>query len=227
MAGGTVLETPTKPVLRWTNPIVGRVYGNTYLWLQEGRPAAAGSMFRYFDPWKPFDGELVALTAKPLVARRGDTVIWQPKDEWKWHPIPGAAAPAATATQRTVQMRALAGEFTVELLDTRNRLKGDKETPRLLPKPLYRYDLEKTKPLDGALYAFVLGTDPELLLLLECDTAAAEPEWRFGAARMNCDLIHLKRKDKIVWEVSAIKARDPEGPYVYLPLGLPKKAVQP
>jgi hypothetical protein len=224
---GTALDTPKEPILRWTNPIVGRVYGNTYLWLRDGRPAAAGSLFRYFAPWRAFDGELVALTGTKLVARRDDVVMWRPTDEWKWHPLPGAAAPAVTAPQRLAQMRLLAGEFTVELLDKRNRPKAEDETPRLLPRPLYRYDAERTRTLDGALYAFVLGTDPELLLVLECDTAAAKSEWRFGVARMSAELTRLKRKGKVVWEVPAVQARNLEEAYLYIRLKLPLKEPKP
>jgi hypothetical protein len=124
-------------------------------------------------------------------------------------------------------MRAIAGEFVVEVLDTRNVPKGEDQTPRLLPRPLYRYDAEQTKTLDGALYAFVLGTDPELLLLLECDLAAAKPEWRFGAARMNRYQIHLKRKGETVWKVDAIKDNSPEDAYLFLDVGLPRKEPKP
>src|SRR5262249_26988970 len=162
-------------------------------WLQNGHPVAAGGMFRNFQPWNTFNGELVALAGTKLTAKRDDKVIWNPKDEWKWQPLPGAASPAATAAERLIQMQALAGEVEVEVPATRNGPKGDPQTPRILPKPLYRYDVQKTKPLDGALFAFVLGTDPELLLLIECDTAQAKPEWRFGVGRMNRDAIRFKR----------------------------------
>jgi hypothetical protein len=125
-------------------------------------------------------------------------------------------------------MRGLAGEFTVEVLDTRNIAKGEDQTPRLLPKPLYRYDAERTKTLDGALYAFVLGTDPELLLLLECDTGVEKPEWRFGVGRMNRYQIRLKRKDVKVWEVEAIKdTKSHEDTYRFIDIGLPREAPKP
>src|SRR5207245_7501079 len=133
---GTALETPKDSVLKWTNPFAGRVYGNTYVWLKDGRPVAASCLFRYFDPYRSFNGELVALAGTKLVARRGGKVMWNPKDEWKWHTVTGAAAPAATPAQRLVQLRALAGEFTVQVLDTRNIAKGEDQTPRLLPKPI-------------------------------------------------------------------------------------------
>jgi len=224
---GRAVETPKESVLRWTNPFAGRVYGNTYVWLQEGRPVAASCLFRYFEPYRSFNGELAALTGTRLVAKRNDQLVWQPKDEWKWQPVSGAAAPAATAGQRLVQMRALAAEFTVEILDTRNLPKGEDQTPRLLPKPIYRYDAARTKTLDGGLFAFVLGTDPELLLLLECDAAAAKSEWRFGVGRMNRYQIHLKRKGDTVWEVAAVNDNGPENAYRFFDLGLPRREPKP
>jgi hypothetical protein len=222
-ADGAVLDTPKAPALRWTNPSAGRVYGHTYVWLLQGRPAAAGSMYRYFTPYQSFNGELVALAGTKLLAKRNDQLMWQPRDEWKWRALPGSAAPAATAPQRLIQMRALTGELTVEMLDTRNVPKGEDQSPRLLPRPIYRYDAGRTKTLDGALYAFVVGTDPELLLLLECDTAAARPEWRFGVGRMNRDAIRLLRKGKKVWEGSAFKAQGLEDTYRWFDIGLKLK----
>src|SRR5437763_1622118 len=57
-ADGTALVNPKEPVLRWTNPAAGRVYGNTYVWLHNGRPVAAGCLFRNFHPYNTFNGEL-------------------------------------------------------------------------------------------------------------------------------------------------------------------------
>lgn len=222
MSDGVALESTKESVLRWTNPSAGRVYGNTYVWLHQGRPAAVECLYRYFDPYQSFNGELVALTGTKMNARRDDKIVWEPKDEWKWHQLAGAPAPATNPAQRLVQMRALAAEFTVELVDTRNVTRGEEQTPRLLPKPLYRYDAERTKALDGGLYAFVLGTDPELLLLLECDTAAAKPEWQFGVGRMNRDVIHLKRKGETVWEAASLKGNKSDAAYLFLDLGLPR-----
>jgi hypothetical protein len=222
-ADGVNLENPKESVLRWTNPFVGRTYGNTYVWLQKGRPVAVGCLFHNVHPWGSYNAELAALTGTKLVAKRDDKVKWEPTEIWKWSPVPGAPAPAATAGQRLVQLRALASEFVVELVDTRNKSGGEDQTPRLLPKPLYRYDAELAKTLDGALFAYVLGTDPELLLLIECDTAAEKPQWRFGVTRMNRDAVRLKHKGETVWEAAATKTHGPTDSYLFLDLGRPKK----
>src|SRR6516162_170669 len=71
-ADGMALDTPKESVLRWTNPSAGRVYGNTYVWLQQGRPVAASCLFRYFDPFRSFNGELATLSDARLVAKRDD-----------------------------------------------------------------------------------------------------------------------------------------------------------
>ncbi len=222
--GGTALGAPKESALRWTNPAAGRVYGNTYVWLHEGRPAAAGCMYRYFDPFHSFNGELTALAGTGLVAKRDDEVLWKPRDTWTWKTIPGAAPPAANPVQRLRQMKEMADDFVVEVLDTRNVPRGEDQTPRLLPKPLYRYDAEKTKTVDGALFAFVVGTDPELLLLIECDTVAAKPEWRFGIGRMNRDAIRVKHRGVKVWEVAALKDNSSEAAYRFLDLGLRRES---
>jgi hypothetical protein len=211
---GDVLDTPKESMLRWTNPSAGRIYGNTYVWLRNGRPAAVGCFYRDFHPWNFFAGEMTALTDQKLVAKRDEMVLWEPRSEWKWTELPGAA-PAATPAQRLVQMKSLAAEFTVELLDTRNEPKGEDQTPRLLPMPLVRYDVSKSGTLDGALFAFVIGTDPELMVLLECDTAAAKPAWRFGVGRMNRDTIRLKRKGDTVWSAESTRTHGPSDPYFF------------
>jgi hypothetical protein len=226
-ADSTALPTPKESVLRWTNPAAGRLYGNTYVWLHKGRPAAAGCLFRNFHPFNTLNAELTALTGAKLVATRDGKPLWQPSGEWKWQPVIGAAAPAATPGQRLVQMRALAAQFTAEVLDTRNNPKGDEQTPRLLPRPLYRYDAAKAGTLDGGLFAFVLGTDPELLLLLECDTAATPAGWRFGVGRMNRDAIRLRRKGRTVWEAASTRKHSPEDPYYYFGLKLPREEPKP
>src|SRR5687767_10358790 len=35
-----------EPVLRWSNPAVGEIHGNVFLWTVDTRPVAVGSLFK-------------------------------------------------------------------------------------------------------------------------------------------------------------------------------------
>jgi hypothetical protein len=51
-----------------------------------------------------------------------------------------------------------------------------------MPQPIYRYP-EASGVLDGGVFAFVLGTDPELLAVIEArDSADAAAGWFVGFA---------------------------------------------
>src|SRR5262245_36351404 len=52
---GLVLEA--KPVLRWTNPGIGRVYGDVYIWTRNGRPEAVMSFYKAWQPKYDFTAE--------------------------------------------------------------------------------------------------------------------------------------------------------------------------
>ena len=63
-------------------------------------------------------------------------------------------------------------------------------------------------------------TVDETVQLLECDTAAAKPEWRFGVGRMNRYQIRLKRNGETAWEVPAVKDDSLDEAYRFFDIGL-------
>jgi hypothetical protein len=102
-------------------------------------------------------------------------------------------------------MRALAREFKASVdLD-----KGGTEL-RLLSQPVFRYESE----VDGALFAFVLTTDPETLLMIEDRAVDGRPVWHYAFARMSNRSLVAKHRDRVVWEVAADKDdNNPNKPY--------------
>jgi hypothetical protein len=56
-----------EPVLTYSNPIMGRVYGNVFIWTAEGRPEVIADIYRFFSGSPP-PGQRVPLA----VARQGD-----------------------------------------------------------------------------------------------------------------------------------------------------------
>ena len=83
---------------------------------------------------------------------------------------------------------------------------GARSETRLLPQPIYRYEIndEKSPIVDGAVFAFVYtaGTDPEVLLVLEARRADQGARWEYAAARFTNREAWLKYQDKDVWRVA-------------------------
>jgi hypothetical protein len=205
------LMLESEPVLRWSNPHVGRVYGSVFIWTNEGQPQIAASIFQYFNPNDGFYYvELKSLSRDDLVGRRDGEQLWAPKPaEFAWLPLKEAAVPRPTARERLQQMRKMASTFSAELTDRRESDEGKRIQLRLLPQPMYRLKSAKVDARDGAMFGFVQGTDPEILLLFETvpDKAGA-PSWQYGIARLNTDSLVVRRDSQEVWSASEFQFRD-------------------
>lgn len=209
-----------KPLLRWSNPTADSVYGEVYLWTLDRRPCAIASIYRWYHPYTDSTVEFVSMVETGAQAKEAGVVQWNTKTPGTtFADLAGAATPAESARARLVQMRSLAREFTTELTDKRG---GDDVVRklRLMEQPIYRYENPDVKNpdvkvLDGGLFAFVEGTDPEAWLLLEAIESTSGRKWRFALARMNSDALRVRRGDSIVqeWEMIRQVWRDRTRPY--------------
>lgn len=174
-------------LLNWSNPDAGRVYGDVYLWTEARRPVAVVSIFRWFQPYQSLNVEFSSMSEAPVVVKRNGEAFWQPtRGGIKWQALTGGVQPRPLRAFRLVQMKQIARRFSAELVDGRSGQASDKVL-RLLPQPVYRYPDEGANAPDGALFTMVVGTDPELLILVESNSDA----WRYAVARMNRDAIDI------------------------------------
>jgi hypothetical protein len=214
------LKLKPEPVLRWSNPIVGEIYGEVFIWTSKGRPEVIGSLHKWYSPNHHSAIEFLSLsTGQPVVEREGKE-IWTPtRPGIEMRPIPDAPAPAAAPAQRLRQMRELAEGFT-----GREKLYEETERDtRLLTQPIYRYVDSQEPVVDGALFAFVQGTDPETFLLIEARKTDRKPQWQYGLARMNHVAMRVSYKGKEVWTVPLLpweQVTDRDQPYATL--GVPE-----
>jgi hypothetical protein len=217
-----------KPLLRWSNPTRGEVHGSVYLWTHDGCPEAISSAYQMFHR-KQLNVELVSLSEAALTGKRNDKVRWSPGAGVTFAPLPDAPAPAATPEARRFQMRALAGKFTGHL--------AERDAPdnlselRLMNRPLHQYAATDKSGREGAIFAFVTTTDPEIVLLIESRPKGTGREWVWAAARMHYCRLLLKLGDKAVWDVPQAappweKLRGPEGTYVILQWATPEEAAK-
>jgi hypothetical protein len=198
----TELELKPDPVLRWSNPAVGSIHGGVFLWTHEGRPAAVASIFKWFHPRTEMAFEVHSLSTERLLG------IMEAKEVWKssrsgveYKTVPGAPVPAGSPAARLVQMRTMSSEFVAEKTD---RDDDSKQRMRLLTQPVFRYSSKAADVRDGAMFAFVQGTDPEVLLLLEAQGTKSDAVWKFALARMNSTAFSVTYKDKEAWAVEVV-----------------------
>jgi hypothetical protein len=192
-----------QPVLRWRNVVRGQEgEAMMVVWPHAGRPIAMTGIY----PWK---GRMVhefdSLSRESkLVARDKDRVIWSPQTPGvEFKDVPGSPKPAKTPAERLRQMKAIAERFQARMTGWQAD-DSDQEALRLLPRPLHRYDLANAKEpdpnlLDGALFAYVQGTDPEVVLVLEAVGTAEKAGWQYAFARATSGGLEVKLDGHVVW----------------------------
>src|SRR5207249_606958 len=146
---------------------------------------------------KQVNVELVSLSEFPLKAKRNDRLRWSPEAGVKFALLPGTPAAADTVKKRQLQMRSLARKFSGGLADRNDDAKFTQL--RLMAKPLYQYESTGGPDREGAVFALVTTTDPEILLIIESRAVAEGREWVYAAARMHYCRLQLKLEDKVVW----------------------------
>jgi hypothetical protein len=212
---------PAQPLvaLRWANNTRGSEDGVTILWVAAGRPIAAACVY-------PWDGRLEhdfeSLSRGPIVAKRGEAVVWQPaKGGIAFAPIPSAPAPEEKPAARLRQMKELAGRFRGTLLGWKVD-NSDREELRLLTRPLYRYEVQAGPIIDGAVFALAMGTDPEILLLIEAVQEGDKTSWQYAFARRTSGQLEARLGKSVVWEAERFPTQRDSGlPHFTLATPLP------
>jgi hypothetical protein len=209
------LKVMPDPVFRMGKQGTGDILeGAIFLWPDDvGRPEAAAQVFlmRYAGrPEGDWLHEFTSLSTGTFTAsRQGQPQWWPGEPGLVFRPVPGAPRPGGTPSQRLRQMRTLADEFRAE--DNFGNVGW--RPLRMLPTPIARYGKPGATPEDGALFAFVEGTDPEVFLFIEVRRGAKGPEWQYACAPMSCWALKVERKGQVVWSVPLRTTVDPSKPF--------------
>ncbi len=200
-------------VLRWRNAErVNTGAAILAIWVDQGRPEAMATIFQNGNSICHEFGSLAR--SKKIVVRDKTRVVWSPgKAGVEFRDLPEAPAPAENRAARLRQMKSLAGRFAARLTPAKVG-DGNPEVLRLLPSPLYRYDLKdakETSPMlrDGGMFAFVMGTDPEVVLLLEAVEREGKAVWQYALTRATAYAVDASLGDAVVWSVAAPRGPDP------------------
>lgn len=193
-----------EPLLRWSN-INGDDDGTLFLWTAGGRPVAIAQAFSV-EKGKVWLHEFQSLSVETFSLQRDGQPVWMPRQAGlEFKPLPDAPVPATTVAQRTAQMHAMSRRFATSD-DYGNN--GNLWQLRLLSRPVYRYAIPEAETaeraaaedlIDGAIFASVVGTDPEVLLLLEARRDGSQPTWHYALAPMTSFSLTATLDGKSVW----------------------------
>lgn len=215
------LKLHSTPVHQYSQQQNGQAYTNLFVWTHQARPAAIASISNWYSPRAYRGLAVTSLATETLVGTRDDEEIWRPNRAGvEFKRIPDAGRPHESAVLRLRQMRGLAREFSAEFKRIARIPEGDKL--RLLSTPLYRYENQETRLIDGALFGFAYGTAPQLILLIEARQTPTGPRWLYALAPKNSTEYRVRHKNREVWHLPQLappwpNSKDPTNTYSVFP----------
>ena len=220
-----------EPLHRWTDPTRENSDGALWAWRSSGRPIAIIAIELYpqdktfgtvwaleftsisTGPIEVEGGEHFDMVYEDLPSPRADGRLrWAPaKGGLEFREIPDAPAPATTEAERLRQMRDLLKRFSAREFYDKT---AQDYALRLLSHPIDRYADAASGLVDGAIFIYANGTNPEVLLVIEARRlGASSPSWFYAAAPLTraAATIRLGRQD--VWTEPSKKVTSPEDTY--------------
>lgn len=194
----SALELVPMSFLSWTNPVFGTTDGGLFMWTSEGRPVVMMKTYKtkqgfWFEQLRSFSQHPVAARERP-----DQSAFWSPSEGApEMQPLIDAPVPSGKPLARLVQMKAIHQRFAVTG-DIENS--GGKQELRAYPRPLYRYESKTAEPpvIDGAVFAFVQGTGPDVIVMIEARETDEGPKWFYSVGSIGIFAIEVRYNEKIV-----------------------------
>lgn len=205
-------ELQTTPVFRWKNPVSG-ADGAVFLWTHQGRPVLLAKT-HLNDQRRCYVESMTPMTSQRFELREGNSICWSPaSSDAQRHTFPDNDPPADSKGLRLTQMRSIARQFRITSLwgePTRTEWEL-----RLLTTPLHRYDSPSASVIDGAIFGYAQGTNPEAVVIVEALRTDHGPIWEATPARLTGYEVKAWLKDKMVLEVPYQQQTRNNGPYFH------------
>jgi hypothetical protein len=195
------------PLLRYNDETRGFLDAGVWRVGENGRPVAFVTieLYRADEGMALLTHEFISLDQARFSLTLPGRMDWAPRGtELLTAALSDAPPPAEGATGRLQQLRQLARRFAVH-----EDYRGDKVECRLMPAPIDRYSDPDKGIVDGALFAFANGTNPELGLLIECN----KKDWTYGTFRMGSAALFVDLDNKSIREIPGIQNYPATAPY--------------
>jgi len=231
-----------EPLKRWSDPSHDVSDAALWAWGERGRPDALAIIEHFGDRGGGGNGllwgfELVSLANEPLdvtgtndIGLRNATSAVSSKPlmsgEIHWAPngpglafrdVPKAPRPADTAEARLAQMKDLIKRFSAVAFP------GGRTELELLPDPIDHYSDAEARQVDGAIFVFAIGNNPEVIVLLEAQGKTPDQAtWRSAVAPATAAPFRVAIDGKDVWSAPyhSEERNTPSG--LYFVVGMPR-----
>lgn len=190
-------------LLRWSNPR-GDVADGMMAVYTTGpgeRPAAISNIYVHGPKLNGLAMEAFAdIHPGPIKLVRGSRKVWSPESRYsKFAILPDAPEPSDNPARRLVQIKRMADRF--EIIDgfREPRSPPVPQTLRRMTRPTYRYGKPDGEIIDGALFTYVIATDPEACLVIEIHRKDGRTFWQYMALPMTIYSLDAKLDGNAVW----------------------------
>jgi hypothetical protein len=187
------------PVLLYTDATRKQNESALWLWGAPGRPAAIMAIEFYPQHVKgpQWLYEIASLAHRRIAAKHESGLNWSAeRPGFSPAELPDAPPPADQPARRLSQMKQLLRRFTAHETAT---IEGRIEL-RSLANPLHRYADPDSSLIDGAIFAFANGTNPEVFVLLEAHAVTGGPAvWKYSLAQMTGEKVSVNVDGREVW----------------------------
>jgi hypothetical protein len=197
-----------QPLLRFSDETRADDQGSLWAWGDKGRPVALFEIFQKATTRHVWTTGICNTSGGKLRASRTGAPWWLENDsDIAFKEVPAAPLVAADTALRQRQMKLLAQKFSAHEIYNPNNTRYDL---RRLDRPLRSYRDEDAGIVEGGLFAFANGTNPEILLFVEARQGmpkGSKPTWQFGVGRSANAELHLEYDGREVYSA-------PRGNYV-------------
>jgi hypothetical protein len=175
-----LMETP---LFRYSDPRRSIIDAALWGFGPQGRPAALLKTESYeINGRRHWVYCLATLSDRLIEAKWDDGAVFAAQEPGlTLHALPNGPSPALSAPGRLLQLKRLTQRFSATIqngVDNRDQM-------RLMPTPICRYADAESGLIDGAVFGYTMGTNPDVLLVIELHRAPpGGSEWRCGAAGM-------------------------------------------
>jgi hypothetical protein len=200
-AGGkdSAVKLADEPVLSYADNTRDTPESSLWIWGAKGRPSAilAIEYHAKYPKGPSWLVEIASLSPEPIAAEHGDSFAWTAKAGLTMARLADAPPPAERPARRLAQMKELRDRFAAHEF----AMIGGRIELRSLTSPLYRYADADQGVIDGAIFAFASGTNPEVLLVLEAHQAQGKTaQWRYGLVQLAGAEVVVHLDGKPVWQ---------------------------